>query len=214
MEVASLVEHLTVSASAPDRQEVLDYREVRESSARDAGEALARLDGLWKIRKGGIASDVVLRGFQQGNINVLIDGARIAGACPNHMDPPAFHVDFAEVQQVEVTKGAFDLANQGSLGGAVNIVSKAPGRGLRLTPNLSTGLVRLHELFADRFGRPGRPRTRSPATRTAARGLSWMARAGRSPTTPTTAALTAIRARSMRAPPGSSSASRPRRTGA
>lgn len=139
MDVASLVEHLTVTASAPPRQEVLDYREVRESSARDAGEALARLEGLWKIRKGGIASDVVLRGFQQGNINVLIDGARIAGACPNHMDPPAFHIDFAEVQQVEVTKGAFDLANQGSLGGAVNIVSKAPGRGFRLTPNFSAG---------------------------------------------------------------------------
>ena len=139
MAVASLVEHLTVTASAPLRQEALDYREVRESSARDTGEALAQLDGLWKIRKGGIASDVVLRGFQQGNINVLIDGARIAGACPNHMDPPAFHIDFAEVQQVEVTRGAFDLTNQGSLGGTVNIVSKAPGRGLRFTPNLSTG---------------------------------------------------------------------------
>jgi iron complex outermembrane receptor protein len=65
---------------------------------------------------------VVLRGFQQGDINVLIDGARIYGACPNHMDPPASHVDFAEIQQVEVTKGVFDIRSQGSLGGVV------PGR--------------------------------------------------------------------------------------
>ena len=101
-------------------------REVRESGAKDVGEALANIAGLWKIRKGAIANDVVLRGFQSGNLNVLVDGARIYGACPGHMDPAAFHVDFAEVDRIEVTKGGFDVLNQGSLGGSVNIVRKRP----------------------------------------------------------------------------------------
>ena len=139
LEIGAVAELVTVTAKAPDFQEALEVREVRESSARDVGEALSKVEGLWKIRKGGIANDVVLRGFQQGNINMLVDGVRIYGACPNHMDPPAFHVDFAEIQQVEVTKGAFDITNEGSLGGLVNIRLKDPARGLHFTPNFSTG---------------------------------------------------------------------------
>ncbi len=113
--------------------------EVRESSAKDVGEALEKVDGVWKIRKGGIANDVVVRGFQQNNIVVTIDGARIYGACPGHMDPAAQHVDFAEVERVDVVKGAFDVENQGSLGGTVKIINKEPGTGLQITPSFSTG---------------------------------------------------------------------------
>lgn len=150
LRLSAVSQEVTVTAKAPrsegqletrtrNFQEVLEIREARESSAKDVGEALARLDGLWKIRKGGIASDVVLRGFQQDNINVLVDGLRIYGACPNNMDPPAFHVDFAEIEQVEIIKGVFDIRNQGSLGGAINIINKEPSRGLRVTPNFSAG---------------------------------------------------------------------------
>ncbi|MFB3829354.1 MAG: TonB-dependent receptor domain-containing protein [Bryobacteraceae bacterium] len=150
LEVGAVIEHVLVTAKAPplegspevrarNFQEYLEIREVRESAARDVGEALAGLAGLWKVRKGGIANDVVLRGFQSGNINMLIDGVRIQGACPNHMDPPAFHVDFAEIQQVEVTKGAFDMTSQGGLGGAVRIVNKSPEDRLRITPSLTVG---------------------------------------------------------------------------
>jgi iron complex outermembrane recepter protein len=150
LQVSTLSEQVTVTAKAPPGEgaletsprnfrEVLEIREARESSAKDVGEAISSLDGVWKIRKGGIANDIVLRGFQQGNINVLIDGQRIYGACPGHMDPAAYHVDFAEIETVEVTKGPFDIRDQGSLGGTVNIVSKRPTAGFHLTPNLSTG---------------------------------------------------------------------------
>jgi iron complex outermembrane recepter protein len=117
----------------------LEVREVRESAAKDAGEALATLDGVSKVRKGAIANDIVLRGFQGSDLNVLVDGMRIFGACPSNMDPAAFHVDFAEVERIELTKGSFDVTNQGSLGGAVNIVRRRPGPGLRITPALQTG---------------------------------------------------------------------------
>jgi len=143
-------ERVTVTARAPslegeaetktnNHQEVLEIREVRESAARDVGEALGKLDGVWKIRKGGIANDIVVRGFQQDNINVIIDGARIYGACPNNMDPPAFHVDFSEIEHVKVTKGVFDIRHEGSLGGVVDIVNKGPAPGFRATPVVSAG---------------------------------------------------------------------------
>ena len=111
------------------REESLTIREVRESPARDMGEALKAVDGVSIIRKGAIANDVVIRGMQKDNINVFLDGVRLHGACPNRMDPPSFHYDFAEVEQVKVIKGPYDLANPGSLGGVIEAVSKKPNRG-------------------------------------------------------------------------------------
>ena len=119
--------------------EILEIHEVRESSAKDVGEALVGMEGLYKIRKSGIANDIVLRGFQQDNLNVLIDRAHVFGACPNNMDPAAFHVDFSEVEKVEVTRGPFDMRTEGGLGGAINIVNKEPKSGFHLTPNLAAG---------------------------------------------------------------------------
>ena len=133
------LEEIELKGKREFEEEALEVREVRESPAKDVGEALSKVEGLWKIRKGGVANDVVLRGFQQGNLNVLVDGARIFGACPNHMDPAAFHVDFAEVERVEVVKGAFDVRNHGSLGGLVRILSKRPPAGFHVTTNLSAG---------------------------------------------------------------------------
>ena len=57
---ASMTEHVTVSAAMP--RDSMEKTEVRESPARDVGEALADTAGVWRLRKGAIASDVVLRG--------------------------------------------------------------------------------------------------------------------------------------------------------
>jgi iron complex outermembrane receptor protein len=135
--IATIREVVTVIGNAP--RESVQSTEVRESSARDVGEAAAHALGLNKLRKGGIANDVVVRGFQSRDLNVLIDGERIYGACPNHMDPAAFHVDFAEVDRIEIGKGPFDVRNQGSLGGLVNIITRKPEQGFHATGNLSAG---------------------------------------------------------------------------
>jgi len=120
-------------------EETLNIREVRESSARDIGEALKEVPGITTVRKGGIANDIVLRGFQRDNINVFLDGVRLYGGCPSRMDPPSFHFDFAEVDYIEVTKGPYDVRNPGSLAGVINAVSKSPDLGLGLTADLTYG---------------------------------------------------------------------------
>jgi len=128
---------VTVIGTAP--RGVLQATEARESAGRDVGEALTRINGLWKIRKGGIANDVILRGFSGKDLNVLIDGQRVYGACPNHMDPAAFHIDFSEVDRVDAAKGPFDIRNQGSLGGVLNIVTRNPSAGVHGSVILSSG---------------------------------------------------------------------------
>ncbi len=137
LEVASFRETVSVVGEAP--RGTLEAAELREGFALDIGEALGWKAGLWRLRKGGIASEVVLRGLQSRDLNVLIDGQRVYGACPNHMDPAAFHVDFAEVDRVEVGKGPFDVKNQGALGGTVNVVTRKPEPGWHATPTLAAG---------------------------------------------------------------------------
>jgi iron complex outermembrane receptor protein len=134
-----LLKEVELKAKKETFKDSLEVREVRESSARDVGEALTKLEGIWKIRKGGIANDVVLRGFYRDNINVLIDDDRVYGACPNRMDPPAFHVDFSQVERIEVIKGPFDVRHQGSMAGLVNIITKKPEKGFHLKLNASAG---------------------------------------------------------------------------
>ncbi len=129
----------SVTVVSPSPRDTVEAAEIRESSARDAAEALVTLPGVWKLRKGGIANEVVVRGYQSRDLNVLVDGERIYGACPNHMDPPSFHVDFAQIDRVEVAKGPFDVKSQGSLGGVVNIVTRRPEPGLHATANFSAG---------------------------------------------------------------------------
>ena len=137
LDVASFRETVSVVGEAP--RATLEAPELREAPAVDVGEALGAKAGMWRLRKGGIATDVVLRGLQSRDLNVLIDGQRVYGACPNHMDPAAFHVDFAEVDRVEVGKGPFDVKNQGALGGTVNVVTRKPEPGWHATPTLAAG---------------------------------------------------------------------------
>ncbi len=124
-----LVESIEVRDSVA--REALESRAIRESFARDAGEALAQLPGIARLRKGGIANDVVLRGQKGENLAVRIDGHVLHGACPNRMDPPAFHIDFAEIERIEVTRGPF-AAGTGGLGGSIDILTRKPSPGLHL----------------------------------------------------------------------------------
>ena len=112
-EQAPIANEITVKAKKETFQDSLEVREIRESNARDAGEALEKLEGISKIRKGGIANDIIIRGMSKDNINVLIDGQRLYGACPSRMDPAAFHVDFAEIDLINVIKGPYNVKKPG-----------------------------------------------------------------------------------------------------
>ncbi|WP_461829526.1 TonB-dependent receptor [Aquifex sp.] len=129
-----ILEPIEVEAS----REVLKETTVRELPAKDVGEALEyRIPGIWKIRKGGIANDIVIRGFKKDEVNFLVEGARLYNACPNRMDPGLFHIDFAEVKEVKVIKGPFDVKNYGALGGTVEVKTKDPKEGFSGTLNVA-----------------------------------------------------------------------------
>jgi len=112
-------------------QKELSQEEVKITRQIDLGEIVSEFyPEIWYIRKAGTANDIVLRGFSRDNINVLIDGSKIYGACPNRMDPPSFHVSSPEIQEVIIKEGPFDVSNQGSLAGLINVKTKDPKEGI------------------------------------------------------------------------------------
>ncbi|RUM60835.1 MAG: TonB-dependent receptor [Persephonella sp.] len=108
-------------------QEELSISEIVADRNIDLGDILSsKFPNIYKVRKSGINNDIYLRGFGRDNINVLLDGSRIYNACPNRMDSPISHIDLSEVEKVEISEGAFDVENEGSLGGIINVITKEP----------------------------------------------------------------------------------------
>ncbi|HYG66582.1 MAG TPA: TonB-dependent receptor plug domain-containing protein, partial [Anaeromyxobacteraceae bacterium] len=71
----------------------------------------------------------VLRGLKRDDVTVVVDGAHLHGACPSRMDPPSSHLDYAEVDHVEVKRGPFDVTQPGGLGGVIDVRTRAPRSG-------------------------------------------------------------------------------------
>lgn len=114
--------------------------EIQNAGINDIGKILEQyVSEINSIRKGGIFNDIVLRGFYRDNINVLVDNSKIFGVCPNRMDPPISKVSSVEIEKIEVQKGSFDVENQGSLAGTINIKTVEPSKDKKININLTVG---------------------------------------------------------------------------
>jgi len=107
--------------------EVVENVSSEEIKSADLAEALQRnIPSVSMIRRSGIANDVILRGQTRDNINVIVDGAKIYGACVNRMDPPTSHIVTHAIDEVEVLEGPFDVENFGTLSGEIKVTTKKP----------------------------------------------------------------------------------------
>lgn len=102
--------------------------------AQDGGELLRQVPGVTSGRMGGYGLELVIRGQQQNQLNVIDAGAFTYGGCPNRMDPPASTATFYRADRVVVEKGyASVTGGPGGSGGTVRLE--------RDTPDLDTGRV-------------------------------------------------------------------------
>ncbi|MFK5894725.1 MAG: TonB-dependent receptor [Pseudomonadota bacterium] len=98
-----------------------------EIKSADLAEALTKkVPSVSLIRRSGIANDIILRGQNRDNINIVIDNAKIYGACPNRMDPPTSHILTNNIESIDIIEGPYDVENFGTLSGAVKIKTKQP----------------------------------------------------------------------------------------
>ncbi len=105
----------------------------------DTAEALAeQVPSITLVRRSGIANDIILRGQKRDNINVIVDGGKIYGACPNRMDPPTSHIITGNIDSIQVIEGPYDVEHFGTLSGMVNVKTVDPQKGFH--GNLSAGV--------------------------------------------------------------------------
>lgn len=105
----------------------------------DLAEALSKVPNISIVRRSGIANDIILRGQKKDNINVLIDDAKIYGACPNRMDASISHVLTNNIENVRIIEGPYDVENFGTLSGLVKVETKEPQEGVNGEINLNAG---------------------------------------------------------------------------
>ncbi len=112
----------------------------KDLKSADLADALANTVPSIDIqRRSAIANDIILRGQRKDNINIIVDGGKIYGACPNRMDPPTSHIITSNIKKVEVIEGPYDVEDFGTLSGAVKVTTKQPSKKLHGVVNLNAG---------------------------------------------------------------------------
>ncbi|MDR0793542.1 MAG: TonB-dependent receptor [Chitinophagaceae bacterium] len=86
---------------------------------------LSRLPEINLIRRGSYGMEPLIRGYNTGQTNILIDGMRIHAACTDKMDPVTIYIEPQNLQniQVQTTQG---FKNGSAVGGSVNLKTAAP----------------------------------------------------------------------------------------
>ncbi|WP_456449533.1 TonB-dependent receptor domain-containing protein, partial [Hydrogenimonas sp.] len=124
--------------------------EVRSA---DLADALHKIDpDVQLIRRSGIANDIILRGMRKDDINVLIDGGKIYGGCPNRMDPPLSHVLSNNVDNIVIKEGPYDVEHFGTLTGLVEVDTLKPSREMEGRIDFNVGSWNYYKLGAQFSG--------------------------------------------------------------
>ena len=124
-----------------------------ELKSADLAESLTKtVPSVSLVRRSGIANDIILRGQKKDNINILADGTKTYGACPNRMDPPTSHILTNNIESVEITTGPYDVENFGTLSGLVDIKTKKPSEEFSGEVNLNAGSFNYKKVSATASG--------------------------------------------------------------
>lgn len=93
----------------------------------DGGALLRSLPGVTAGRMGGHGLDPVIRGQQQGQLGIKVDGGYVLGGCPNRMDPPASFATPALYDRVTVIRGYQTVTEgPGAPGGTIRFDREMP----------------------------------------------------------------------------------------
>ena len=82
---------------------------------------LSRVEGVSLIRRGPIGMEPVLRGFSSGQINVVIDGMKIFGACTDKMDPATIYTEPVNLKSIDIRYGGDGIGMGSTIGGTLNL---------------------------------------------------------------------------------------------
>lgn len=112
---------MPIQVKADVQSETVELSEnLKQSGNTEAGSVLRQFSGVEAQRLGGIGLDILIRGQGQSAVNILIDGGKIEGGCPNRMDPPTHYTELSSFDKITVLKGVQSL--QYGVGGTAGTV--------------------------------------------------------------------------------------------
>lgn len=107
----------------PQRRLVNFFKANNASTLEDI---LSRLPELSLTRRGAYGMDPAIRSFNGGQINVLVDGMRIHGACTDKMDPVTIYIEPVNLETLELQTAANGFSSGASIGGTINMKIAEP----------------------------------------------------------------------------------------
>jgi outer membrane cobalamin receptor len=129
--------------------------DIKQRGAQTVAEALEQLPGV-DVQKGGKGQNYVsVRGFDQGDLKILIDGVPVYEQYFRSIDLDQLPVD--SIAKITVTKGASSvLYGANTMGGVINIITKKAGSKPSATATAAWGDYGT-ERYGVSFGAPAGP---------------------------------------------------------
>ncbi|MBL7743441.1 MAG: TonB-dependent receptor [Chitinophagaceae bacterium] len=98
----------------------------RANQAATLEDIISRLPEMSLIRRGPYGMEPSIRSFTGGQINVMVGGMRIHGACTDKMDPATIYIEPANLANLQVQTSTAGFFNGSSIGGTINMKIAEP----------------------------------------------------------------------------------------
>jgi iron complex outermembrane receptor protein len=93
----------------------------KANNASTLEDIMGRLPEISFVRRGPYGMDPAIRTFTGGQINTLVDGMRIYGACTDKMDPATIYIEPVNLENIQVQTGHSGFLSGSSIGGTINL---------------------------------------------------------------------------------------------
>jgi len=113
----------------------------KANNASTLEEIMNRLPEISFVRRGPYGMDPTIRSLNGGQINTLVDGMRIYGACTDKMDPATIYIEPMNLENIQVQTGNSGFLSGSSIGGTINLKVAEPDyrQAKQISGSLSSG---------------------------------------------------------------------------
>lgn len=123
--IISLNEVTVITKQSIQQRRLVNFFKAQHAATLE--DILSRLPEISLTRRGAYGMEPGIRGFSGGQINVLVDGMRIHGACTDKMDPVSIYIEPLNLETLELQSGANGFLSGSSIGGTINMKIAEPG---------------------------------------------------------------------------------------
>ncbi|MCM8882284.1 MAG: TonB-dependent receptor [Candidatus Thiodiazotropha sp.] len=118
--------------------EVIDEAKIKAFSGRNLAQVLQQAAGVY-VKNSGSNSSVVMRGFSDDHVLLLVDGMRRTG---KYGSSELNGIQLEDIERIEIVRGPMSaLYGSESMAGVINIVTKKPTQGRSVNATFIGGAV-------------------------------------------------------------------------